>query len=279
MPLQGCMKYMLKRRAERPLSALSLAALLAICHISFVEVPLSRAVDRSAVPTIIIDPECWVRAGGSVPLAMRITNMEALPPQAVVLIRGLPSEIHLSEGKAFQSGVWVVPANKIARMLVEIPASLTGRNEINIAVATLEGKYLAETRTTLIIVPPPPMVVVGTLPADGAKGDQPAVEPPIQAALVPFRLTAETRALAMKFMANGDNSMKVSNVLVARQFYQRAAEQGLPEAARALAATYDAKELAKIKNLVGVQPDPRLAKKWYAIADELESRETAAQPR
>ena len=83
----------------------------------------------------------------------------------------------------------------------------------------------------------------------------------------------------MKFMANGDNSMKVSNVLVARQFYQRAAEQGLPEAARALAATYDAKELAKIKNLIGVQPDPQLARKWYAIADELSRQETAAQPR
>jgi TPR repeat protein len=80
-------------------------------------------------------------------------------------------------------------------------------------------------------------------------------------------------------MANGDASMKVSNVLVARQFYQRAAEQGLADAARALAATYDAKELAKLKNLVGVQPDPQLAKKWYAIADALVDQEAAVQSR
>ena len=269
---------MLKRRGERGPSFLSFAVLLAIGHGGLVEFPSSLAADRSTAPEIIIDPECRITAGGKVPLAMRITNMEALPLQTVVLIRGLPSEIHLSEGRAFRSGVWVVPSNRIAQMQVEIPASLTGRSDITIAVATLEGNYLAETRSTLIIVPPP-LAVLGTPPPDSAKGDQTAAVPSVQTPLVPFRLTAETRALAMKFMVNGDNSMKVSNVLVARQFYQRAAEQGLPEAARALAATYDAKELAKIKNLVGVQPDPRLAKKWYAIADELGYQETAAQPR
>jgi hypothetical protein len=278
MPLQGCLKHMLKQRAERGLSFLSLGVLLVIGHAGLAEVRSGLAADRPSAPEIIIDPEYRVTAGEKIPLALRITNMEALPPQTVVLIRGLPPEIHLSEGKAFQSGVWVVASNRISKMRLEIPASLTGRNNISIAVATLEGNYLAETRTTLVIVPPP-VAVVGMLRPDDAKGDQPAADPPVQTALVPFRLTAETRALAMKFMADGDNSMKVSNVLVARQFYQRAAEQGLPEAARALAATYDAKQLAKIKNLVGILPDPGLAKKWYAIADELESRETAAQPR
>jgi hypothetical protein len=267
---------MLKRQAKRGLSLLRLAVLLTSYHCGLVEIPSSRAANRSPAPAIVIDPESRVPAGDEVPLPMRITNMEALPPQVVVLIRGLPSTIHLSEGKAFQSGVWVVPLNRIAQLRVGIPPNLTGRSEINIAVATLDGVYLAEARTILIVVPT--AVSGGPLPGS-VKVDQTAGTRSVQTAVVPFRLTAEGRVLAMKFMANGDNSMKVSNILVARQFYQRAAEQGLPQAARALAATYDANELAKIKNLVGVQPDPQLARKWYAIADELSRQETAAQPR
>jgi hypothetical protein len=276
MPLQGRLKAMLKRRAERGPSGLSLAVLLAV-GLAGLGGP-GWAGDHSAAPAIIVNPECWVRAGSSVPLAMRITKVEALPAQSVVLIRGLPSEIRLSDGKAFQSGVWVVPTNRIAQLMADIPANSMGRSEIGIAVATLDGTYLTETRMTLIIVPPSSAVADVSPPGD-AQSMQTAAIPSVQSAVAPSRLTAETRALAVKFMANGDNSMKVSNVLVARQFYQRAAEQGLPEAAKALAATYDPKELAKIKNLVGVQPDPQLAKKWYGIADQLGYQETAAQPR
>ena len=160
------------------LGFVSFALFLAIGHGGLAEVPSSLAADRSTAPEIIIDPEYRIIAGGNMPLAMRITNLEALPPQAVVFIRGLPSEVHLSEGKAFQSGVWVVPSNRIAQMRTEIPASFTGRSDISITVATLEGKYLAETRTTLIIVPPP-LPVVGALP--------PAAQKAMRARHRPFR--------------------------------------------------------------------------------------------
>jgi TPR repeat protein len=74
-------------------------------------------------------------------------------------------------------------------------------------------------------------------------------------------------------MASGDQAMVAGNVLVARQFYQRAAENGLPEGAQALAATYDVTELARSRHLVGVQPNPELAKKWSDVAEELRSQQ------
>ena len=72
-------------------------------------------------------------------------------------------------------------------------------------------------------------------------------------------------------MTSGDQAMISGNVLVARQFYQRAAENGLAEGAKALAATYDAAQLARMRHL-GVEPNPELARKWSDIAEELRSQ-------
>ncbi len=74
-------------------------------------------------------------------------------------------------------------------------------------------------------------------------------------------------------LEKGHQILGSGNVVVARQFYQRAAAQGLPEAAMAIAATYDADELAQMKNVIGVTPDPALAKQWYQKAKRLGASE------
>jgi TPR repeat protein len=57
-------------------------------------------------------------------------------------------------------------------------------------------------------------------------------------------------------------------VAPARQLYERAADLGLAEAAMALAATYDAAELAS-PHLRGIRPDAKEAKRWYERARAL----------
>lgn len=89
-------------------------------------------------------------------------------------------------------------------------------------------------------------------------------------------MSPEDKQLAETLMKKGDAFMKNGNIIVARQLYQNAAERGLPEAAYALAQTYDSQELDRKQ--VGVVPDDALAKKWYAKAMELGSvREDASQ--
>ena len=61
----------------------------------------------------------------------------------------------------------------------------------------------------------------------------------------------------------------------AQHFYKRAAEIGLPEAALALARTFDPGELAR-HGAVGLQPNPEVARTWYEKARALGSTDADA---
>jgi TPR repeat protein len=145
-----------------------------------------------------------------------------------------------------------------------IAADATGRARITIAIATLEGNPLAERSVTMVIGTPPLQSA-----AEGASSNGTGL--PI------FRPKPPDRNLAAKLIAAGHDSMTVGNVLVARQFYQRAAEYGLADAATALAATYDKVELQRMGNMASVQPDPKLAKRWYEIAEQLRAQDVSAE--
>lgn len=73
------------------------------------------------------------------------------------------------------------------------------------------------------------------------------------------------RERALRFLKKGDEELEDGRVAPARLLYERAAEMGLAQAAMALAATYDAAELAKL-NLRNVQPNAALARRWYERA-------------
>ncbi|MBS0244591.1 MAG: sel1 repeat family protein, partial [Proteobacteria bacterium] len=62
--------------------------------------------------------------------------------------------------------------------------------------------------------------------------------------------------------------LKDGNVAAARLYYRKAIEEGLASAALALAATYDATELAKLK-IQGVPAEPEEAKRWYDKARQM----------
>lgn len=70
-------------------------------------------------------------------------------------------------------------------------------------------------------------------------------------------------------MQKGAESIQLGDVMVARKFFRWAADLGAPEGATALAATYDANELLRMKTLTGVDPDAAEARKWYEKAYEL----------
>ena len=83
---------------------------------------------------------------------------------------------------------------------------------------------------------------------------------------------------ALKLHARGEEQLGRGNIYAARQFFERAAEVGLAESALALAATYDAAELARLK-VMGLKPEPGEARKWYEKARELGAPEAEARLR
>jgi hypothetical protein len=214
----------------------------------FVSVCLTGAVE--ARPVIIVPQEVSAAPSSAAALSIRVDSEEAIPARAILLVRGLPAKVKLSEGRVFGPGVWVVPLNGLSRLQLHTPED-TGRADLTVALVTLEGTTLAEAKFTLIIAP--------------------------LAALPRQQLSGAEREAALKLVEMGDENIKTGNISAAREFYRRAANRGLSEGATAMAATYDAQELKRFGNVFGLQPDPALARKWYEKARDLGSTEAVAR--
>ena len=69
-------------------------------------------------------------------------------------------------------------------------------------------------------------------------------------------------------VTQGDRHLVDGNVVVARQYYLRAAQAGMARAALRLAETYDPNELRRL-NVQGLMPNIAEAKRWYERAVDL----------
>jgi TPR repeat protein len=190
--------------------------------------------------------------------------------------------MRFSEGRSFGPGVWVVPVTRLANLKLHTPAGNTG-GMLSLALTSLEGTALAEARTTVISAPPSSEATQTTASASAVTDPEtvaalPPREAPKQGRAPPApSLPAGNRADLLLLLDKGHESLRLGNILIARQFYLRAADKGLAEGALALATTYDPRELAGMKGATGVRPDPDMARKWYEKARELGSPEAAAR--
>lgn len=279
MVLEASANSMLRYHAARRYTGLLLHTLCIVTVMLHADASAqaSRANGDDGSPAVIADPEFRANPGDIVSLPIRIRNQEAMPRRTLVLIKGLPPNIHLSEGKVFGAGIWVIHPDRLASLSAKISPDATGGVDISIFLTTPEGDAIAERRSRLIIGSPS-RPAAPTSAAQGASPREPA-QSAAERAIPLARLDDETRVLANKLMIKGNDSMKVGSVIVARQYYERAAELGLADGAAALAMTYDAEQLARMTNLVGVEPNKEMAKKWYEKAKQLRSQDTSAQVR
>ena len=126
-----------------------------------------------------------------------------------------------------------------------------------------DGRLLDQARIALVI-----QQSAGAPQAKNAEPPAPSAQPPA--------LSAAERASAEKVAARGDRELELGNIAQARQFYQRAAQMGLARGALMLGATYDARELARLR-AIGVAPNPAEARRWYERALELGAPEAQAR--
>ena len=71
-------------------------------------------------------------------------------------------------------------------------------------------------------------------------------------------------------MARGNGQLSDGNIVAARLFFERAADEGLAEGALAMGATFDPAELAR-QRVQGTLPDLAAARRWYERARALGS--------
>lgn len=261
----------------------NLRALLLPIAISALTVPAAQ-IDGAfsqtrANPLVIAVPGVFeAEAASESPLPIRVMPEAAVPKQAIVLIRGLPPTVALSEGRLFQSGIWALRINDLPGLTIAVPTTPGVKSQLSISVVTLDGAVLAETKSALLIIPPPKVAKAAPAAPGGGQITTAAVAPPVDPGQsaprsAPKTLTPEEKQTVEMLMSKGEENVRGGQVNVARLFYKRAADMGWAPGAMALAGTYDAAELERIGTLGGVQPDTKLAKQWYEKARDLGAAE------
>jgi hypothetical protein len=256
---------------------------------------------QSQKPVLVIDvPSIFEFDAAEISTFAIVVKPESeAPKRSILLIRGLPSTVALTEGRLFGSGVWSVKLTDLPNLKIVTPSS-TETSNITISLVTLEGAVLAEKSAILSIAAPLPKQTLSNARAVATSAPPAIVEPapkpangqransaeeavaalPVNAARsqtatgpirMPRQLSFEEMEKVQVFMQKGEENMRSGNINLARLFYKRSADAGWAPGALALAGTYDAEELASMSVVGGIQPDPSLAKKWYEAARDLGS--------
>ena len=225
--------------------------------------------------TLNVSKVILAEPAGETPLPIQVGPTEVIARNSFIRIRGLPPAAALTEGHSIAPGAWAIPIIALPNLKITLPVGLTGKSEITVALVTVDGTVVAETKTALVIAStaliapgdaePQSKNVASLGPSSPAvRGIEPAARPKSSQ---PPPLTEEQQR-ALPFINRGNEQLGQGNVAAARLFFQRAADAGLAQGALALAATYDPAELARIGARF-VQPDPQMARKWYERARQL----------
>ena len=266
-----------RRRRHAPgLPLAALALVLAATH------PCASALSQaqaqsSAQPTITMAPTIAAEPASQATFPIRVGPANALPRNSFVRLRGLPPMAALSEGHSIGPGSWAVALAALPDLKIMLPAGSTGRSEIVVTLVAVDGKVLAEAKSTLAVSAgqkversqaqrePGPPAVASILRAGVAQGAERSGQPSQPATQA---VTPQDRERALRLVKKGDEQLTEGNISAARLFYERAADAGLAQGAMALAATFDGAELARL-GVRGIQPDTKQARRWYERAKQL----------
>jgi hypothetical protein len=232
--------------------------------------PLPEPMQRVEVPSIAISPIIIAEARSQLSLEIQIDPADKVRDSNLLLLRGLPAGISFSEGHSTGLGAWAVPVVRLTGLKMDVTAGVSSSSAITLSLVETDGTALAEARTALVIVPESSNLSAGSavveesLPGAAAPPEQRGGEVgPKVATLSPLE-----RARAEQLVVHGEQNVELGNIAFARPFFFLAADAGLARGALLLAATYDPRELSRLR-VLGVQPNPAIARKWYERARQL----------
>jgi hypothetical protein len=222
------------------------------------------------IPSRLVVEDQQAFANEPVSLAV---NVEHATGSESVLLDGLAQGTKLSAGTSMSPSSWQLSPDKLAGLYLYAPKDFVG--VMNATVNLLDpDKRLLDSRDMqlkwLSKPPPPPPPPQPTLASAGYEA--PAgirINPALPAAPAIKPIDPGEAAMLMQrsrdFLAAGDIS-------AARVAFRRLADAGMPDAALALANTYDSAYLAA-HNVVGVLGDRAMARTLYQRAKDLGSAE------
>jgi hypothetical protein len=226
-----------------------------------------RAEPRISLPAAIV-----AQPASQVVFAIDVVPRESLPITGFIRLRGLPQFVSINDSHAIGPGAWAVPLYALPVLRMNIPVAISGRSEVEIALMSVDGRVIAEARTSLIIAAP---TGLETTKREAPAPSTPAAPIPTLGKSTPEPTPAEPaleKKGAQELLALGERYLAQGKVGGARLFFRQAADAGDARAAMRLAATYDPAELSILK-VQGIAPDALEARKWYERARELGATE------
>jgi len=229
---------------------------------------LPERLAQRGEPKISMASAIVAEPASQISITIDVGPREAVPITGFIRVRGLPELVSISDSHATGPGAWAIPLYALPVLKMNIPASISARSEIEIALLSIDGRVLAEARALFIVAPPTSL--------DAARRADPVTSPAISPAPAPSQTnpaaappqpSAENKGAA-ELIAQGERYLAQGKVAGARLFFRQAADAGYARAAMRLAATYDPVELSILK-VQGIAPDPLEARKWYERAREL----------
>ena len=199
--------------------------------------------------------------------------------ELAIKITGLPASAYLTAGKKISDNTWILKDGEEDGINLFVPQSNTPKFDISVsAIETNTGELAApikemtvaiddvkvEDETVLQITPAsaPPDTVI---PVKATQQETIESAPAPTASITPIKpaLSAEVTGL----LGKGDMLMKTGDLIIARQFYNRAFQMGAAEGAMGVAKTYDPTVFAEMK-VQGITPDAVKAAEWYEKAKQ-----------
>ena len=212
-------------------------------------------------------------------------DITALPPDdsgpLALKISGLPPEAYLTKGTEVTPGEWLLKAEDVAKAELVVPRSKAAELGLEVtALDSVTGELAAPSQEMRValdlnavptpgVVPPPladksdvRIVPVAALPDTGFT----------KAVDVPTPLQS-LNPEAVGLMNKGEALLKAGDIIAARQFFLRAYELKVTEAAYGVGRTFDPAIFAEHK-VRGLSPDSAKAAEWYgksAVSGHTES--------
>ena len=125
-----------------------IAAVL-LCVAATAYVGVARA--QSPQPVLVVMPVIQVKSLGQVPFVIVAGPPEALPPNSLIRIWGLPAGVTPSESQRGATGSWDVPLSAAHRLKLHVTDGLSRRLDFVVTLVDAKGTVLAESPSALVV--------------------------------------------------------------------------------------------------------------------------------
>ena len=208
----------------------------------------------------------------AIPLAVSLAGANG---SASLLISGLPAGSTISTGRPLEAGNWRLPASELSNAAIRPPRGFVGAINLMVELRLADDTVADRQSLRLMWVGTPESAAAQTTGVAALvemDSTAPRETPESQATRAPLRrLDREEIAYLLK---RGEELVAVGELGPARLVLRRAAEAGDPNAAFALATTYDPTLLEALR-VIGVAPDTAMARAWYEKAKEFGSTDAS----